>query len=346
MTTNTACKKLPSSIVLVAAGFVVGALAATGCTPSNKEASKPAGARVEASAAAPSARVVSAATALVRGQPTAVAIPHQEPPKLELDRYPWHADTSLDPLAVHDDLLRRVDAPAGYTRVQLQPDSFGAWLRRLPLAAPGTPVLSYRGGTILPADHPNLTAVATIDVGKADLQQCADVVMRLHAEWMWSRGKRDMSYRAASGTPLPYARWERGERVVANGQSIGWVQRAASTTNDHASFRKFLDAVFAWSNTVALSRQAKEVALDELRPGDFMILPGNPGHTVLVLDLATDAEGHRKVLLGQSYMPAQSFHVLRPRRGEVWFDVNPEAEGIMTPFWPKPFPWSSFRRLD
>jgi len=97
---------------------------------------------------------------------------------------------------------------------------------------------------------------------------------------------------------------------------------------------------------VALARQADAIDLEALRPGDFMILPGNPGHTVLVLDLARDAEGNRKGLLGQSYMPAQSFHVLRVGPDKVWFDIDPAAGGVKTPFWPKPFPWSSLRRLD
>jgi hypothetical protein len=267
-------------------------------------------------------------------------------PEFDLSKYPWHADDSLDPLPVHDDLLRRIEPPSGFTRVKVEKGSFGAWLRRLPLAAPGTPVLSFRGGTILPADHRNLAAVATVDVGKADLQQCADAVMRLHAEWKWSQGSRDMHYRAASGTDMPYARWERGERVVQRGQSIEWVPKAGSSKGDHASFRKYLDAVFAWANTVSLARQATVVALEDMRPGDFFILPGNPGHAVLVLDLARDDGGRRAVLLGQSYMPAQNFHVLRPRKEETWFSIEPELGGVQTPSWPKPFPWSSLRRLD
>jgi hypothetical protein len=52
------------------------------------------------------------------------------------------------------------------------------------------------------------------------------------------------------------------------------------------------------------------------------------------------------VLLGQSYMPAQSYHVLRPSAGEVWFAIDPAAEGVQTPFWPAPFPWAAIRRLD
>jgi len=71
---------------------------------------------------------------------------------------------------------------------------------------------------------------------------------------------------------------------------------------------------------------------------------GNPGHTVLVLDMASNSAGERVLLLGQSYMPAQSFQVLRPNAQSVWFAVKPN-DGLLTPFWPK-FSWDMLRRLD
>src|SRR5262249_20069536 len=156
------------------------------------------------------------------------------------------------------------------------PDSFGAWLRRLPLAAPGTPVRSHRGAVILPADHDNLAAVVALDVGHQDLQQCADSVIRLHAEWRWSQGHRDQSYRAADKTPMPFARWARGERVASHGSSIAWTPPTRRPDDSHTSFRAYLDAVFGWTNTVALDRDTLPVALEDLRPGDFVVQPGSP----------------------------------------------------------------------
>ena len=319
---------------------VILAVFCAGCERPSSEPAATGGPVVPLSSAPVAAAIPAAPPAVSSSVPVAAA------PVIDTQPYPWHADASLGALAAVDHLDQRFEAPAGFERITLEPGSFGAWLRKLPLAAADTPVRAYDGRVLHRVGHPGIVAVTTLDIGKADLQQCADAVMRLHAEWKWSRGEKDMSYRAAAGTPMPYARWERGERVVQNGNAISWQQRGRASVNDHASFRTYLDAVFAWSNTVALSRQAKPVTREELRPGDFMILPGNPGHTVLVLDMAKDRAGHVVVLLGQSYMPAQSFQVLRPDPSHAWFDIDPAAEGVQTPFWPVPFPWSSLRRLD
>lgn len=263
-------------------------------------------------------------------------------PALAREKYPWLEDASC-PTAV-EPLEARFDPPEGYTRIALADGSFGAWLRGLPLTAKGTPVTTFRGAILRAADHPNIAAVVAMDIGDQDLQQCADSVIRLHAEWLWSSGNRAMSYRAASGTAMPYSRWAAGERVEGRGMGIEWVRGGRATT-DHASFRKFLDMVFAYANTGSLSQQAKPIEEKDIRPGDFVVMPGSPGHTVLVLDMALRGDGSRALLLGQGYMPAQSFQVLRPSPEATWFIAPPGMTELDTPFW-RPFPVSTLRRLD
>lgn len=255
-------------------------------------------------------------------------------------RYAWLKGADGVP-EVHDTLDRRFAAPAGFRRVDVEPTSFAAFLRQLPLAAPDTPVRTYRGDVLHPASDARIAGVVAIDVGRADLQQCADAVMRLHAEWLWAKGERTQSYRAAAGTALPYERYRRGERLVPEGATLSW-KPMARPSDEYRTFRGYLDAVFAWANTVSLERQARSVTRDELRAGDFFILPGNPGHAVLVLDVAASG-AERRALLGQSFMPAQSFQILRPRAGEAWFDLAAERD-LRTPFW-RPFPWTSLKRL-
>jgi hypothetical protein len=285
--------------------------------------------------------------------PAAAAPPIDRSPSALAKRYPWPKSRPDAPDG--DRLEQRFSPPHHFARVPAAPGSFGEWLRDLPLDPRGTPVVSHRGAVVLPPDHRNLAAVVALDVGAQDLQQCADSVIRLHAEWQWSQGRRDESYRAASGADMPFAKWALGERITVSGPAgskLTWGPSARADSS-HEAFRAYLDGVFGWANTVSLARDTTPVALADLRAGDFVVQPGGPGHAVLILDLATDPEGHRVVLLGQGFMPAQSFQVLHPGKQDpnttpgpegdgAWFRV--EAEGLATPFWPR-FPWTALHRF-
>jgi hypothetical protein len=284
----------------------------------------------------PSAAVSVAGTS-TPGAAAATAAP------LDTSPYAWHDDPSIEPLEAVATLEQRFAPPPGFHRVDVEPGSFGAWLRHVPLAARDSPVRAYDGRLLLPADHPNLAAVTTLDIGKRDLQQCADAIMRLHAEWLW-HGKRaqEASYPSGAG-PIPWTRYLGGQYPRTVGNTFEW-RSGRPRTNSHKTYRAYNDVVASWANTVSLARSANKPSRQEVRPGDFFVLPGGPGHAVLILDLARSAEGRLVALMGQSFMPAQNFQVLRPSSRRTWFAVDPEG-GVETPFW-KPFPWSALRRLD
>lgn len=257
--------------------------------------------------------------------------------RAELARYPWLSkDARVRPLEA------TFPPPPGYTRVAVEPDSFGAWLRGLPLRPEGTPVLDYAGGEILAEGDPRLAAVAELDVGAKDLQQCADSIIRLHAEWRWSRGEQArIAYRFTSGHLAEWTRYAAGDRARVSGNKVTWV-RAAGADGSRAAFRAYLSLVFTYAGTYSLQAEKQRPSREALRPGDFFVLGGGPGHAVLVLDVAEDAEGRRVALLGQGFTPAQDFQVLSPGKGGPWFPLD--GETVATPFW-KPFPWGSLRRF-
>ncbi|MGC4079508.1 MAG: DUF4846 domain-containing protein [Rubrivivax sp.] len=230
----------------------------------------------------------------------------------------------------------RFEPPRGFTRVDTEEGSFGAFLRTLPLLPAGTKVVDYRGAPLYnDGRHPNVAAIVDIDVGDKDLQQCADAVIRMHAEWRYGRGERDIAYKALSGTSIPYARYVAGDRVVVRGAGVVLQPSGAARRDDHALFRSYLDDVFAYASTRSLERDSTRVPFAELRAGDFFVMTGQPfGHAVLVLDVAKDERGRRALLLGQSFMPAQSFQVLAPDPTSPWFVVEPGATEVKTPFWP------------
>ncbi len=267
--------------------------------------------------------------------------------------YPW------GPTAPPTDRLdqRFATPPAGFRRVAVEKGSFAAFLRTLPLKPEGAPVVDYRGLKLYDdGRHPNIVAVADLDVGSKDLQHCADVILRLHAEWRYGRGERDLVYRAVSGQALSYRKHMSGERPVVAGKDIVMKHLAAARKDDHALFRSWLDDVFSWAGTASIERDGKKVgSIANVQAGDFFVMSGTPfGHAVLVLDVAKDHEGRAALLLGQSYMPAQTFQVLRPAREDgdsagassssAWFIVEPHDQAVATPFW-RAFPIQSLRRL-
>lgn len=241
-------------------------------------------------------------------------------------------------------LEERFPSPPGFNRVAVESGSFGAFLRTLPLLPPGTPVRSYAGDTIAaPA-----AAVAALDVGKNDLQQCADSAIRLYAEWRFASGRvEELSFHATSGDPLPWNRWRRGERPSVVGQHVRWTQRAPPD-DSAASFRAWLDAVFTWAGSRSLARDTIPVA-GPLRPGDLLVAPGSPGHVLVVLDVAERSPSlpggtpELRLLVGQGYMPAQSFHVVDTGQG-AWLVPAPDGS-VSVPTWPSPFALSSARRF-
>ncbi|MBK8089321.1 MAG: hypothetical protein IPK31_16040 [Chitinophagaceae bacterium] len=71
--------------------------------------------------------------------------------------------------------------PAGYDRVELSTGSFGNFLRNQPLKQDKT-VYLYNGSPKY--NQRAQYAVLNVSVGSRDLQQCADAVMRLRAEYL------------------------------------------------------------------------------------------------------------------------------------------------------------------
>lgn len=75
--------------------------------------------------------------------------------------------------------------------------------------------------------------------------------------------------------------------------------------------QQYMKQVFTYAGTLSLSKEMKSVSdVNRLEAGDVFIKGGSPGHAVIVLDVATNANGEKVFLLAQSYMPAQDIHVL------------------------------------
>jgi hypothetical protein len=241
--------------------------------------------------------------------------------------YPW-----LPIVSPADSLAGRIPPPAGYVREDAAPESFAQWLRGLPLK-PGRPAVRLFDGR-LKGNQDAHAAVVDIDVGRRDLQQCADAVMRLRAEYLFASGRAQrVAFKFTSGHPAEFARWARGERPLVRGSSVRWAAQADADAS-YASFRRYLDVVFTYAGSSSLAGELKAQDVAALAAGDVFVRPGFPGHAVLVVDIARDPQtGRRVFLLAQSYMPAQEIHVLRnPEAPHPWYALD-FGDKLVTPEW-------------
>lgn len=238
-------------------------------------------------------------------------------------------------------IVLRIPPPSGLRRVASRPQSFGHWLRFLPLK-PGRPAIMLHSGK--PKHNQNAHfAVIDIDTGESDLQQCADAVIRLRAEYLRSAGRvEDIHFNFTSGDNCDWNKWVEGQRPVIDGNKVSW--KTVNTKPDdrsEANFRKYLNTVFTYASTRSLAKELVPVEYFwDMEIGDVFIHPGAPGHAVIVVDMVEYPKTGRKgFMLAQSFTPAQDMHILiNPGDSKTgpWYplpsrqDSNPN---LRTPEW-------------
>jgi len=209
---------------------------------------------------------------------------------------------------VGKNILTRFNPPAGYYRKELDKNSFAYYLRTLPLKEDGATVKLYDGNE---KGYAVYDAVVDMDIGKKDLQQCADAIMRLRGEYYYSRKEFEkISFVLTNGFRMDYSEWVKGKRLAVNGNKTHWVQSAAPS-NTYADFRKYMEVVFNYAGTLSLSKALHPKNIDNIAIGDVFVHGGSPGHAVIVVDVAESKSGGKVFMVAQSYMPAQDIHILK-----------------------------------
>lgn len=205
--------------------------------------------------------------------------------------------------------VKDVPLPAGFEREINVQNSFEEWLQNVPLKEDKT-VYLFDGTQKL--NQQAQYAVLDISVGTKNLQQCADAVMRLRAEYLHSNNRF-------------------GEIKFQDNDNKEYI---FNTPYNKYNFKTYLDKVFGMCGSASLSKQLKRVQqFSDIKGGDVLIRGGFPGHAVIVMDIAKNDKGQKIYLLAQSYMPAQDIHLLKnPLDDELspWYLVKDEMD-ISTP---------------
>ena len=244
--------------------------------------------------------------------------------------------------AVGNTVVTRFQSPAGFIQPPHFKLTFADYLHNLPLKPEGAEVHLFDGS--LKRYQGAQAAVIDMSVGTKDLQQCADAVMRLRAEYLFAADRKDgITFNFTNGFRADFARWANGERIQVRGNQCLW-KGEGRTGYTRENLMGFLQQVFTYAGTLSLEKELVAASRSPVEIGDVFIHGGSPGHAMIVVDVASNSRGEQVFMLAQSYMPAQEIHVVKNPNDPAlspWFKLN-EGSELVTPEWT--FRWDQRKR--
>lgn len=209
-----------------------------------------------------------------------------------------------------------IPAPWGYHRVMPNDGGYAEYLRSLPLKEKGSKVEYYTRGE----SHFQSLAYAVVDLPiLSNDEQCADVCMRLRAEYLYGTGRAgQICFQNVNGQQM---------RFGGGGRK---------------AFEQYMRRVYGTCSTYSLKRSMSHRELCDMQPGDVFVYAAGDhdldrklhspyGHAIMVVDVAETKDGRKAFLLAEGSTPARSIHILRNWKNPLWspwFFLDEDAEHL------------------
>lgn len=204
----------------------------------------------------------------------------------------------------------RVLVPENFSRKSYPLGSFARYIQTYALKSAEAKVINYDGTPYrYQRGH---VGVLEVPVPSNGLQQCADALMRLRAEFLWDRDRQeDIGFNFTSGHYCSWLKYAEGFRPKINGNNVTF-HKTALANHTKENFYNYLNLIYTYAGTQSLSDELKRVErVADLEVGDMVVKPGFPGHIVMIADKATNASGEILFILAQGNTPAQSIHLIK-----------------------------------
>lgn len=245
----------------------------------------------------------------------------------------------LDPIIPTEMTIgTRFNPPAGYKRVPVANDTFGKYLRDFELREYTTKPLAYDTAAKTLANNDSAPAVSVLDmdlINKSNLQESANSVIRLYAEFLYEKGRFDDIAFNLLTTPafrLDFRTWSEGGRLIEEGNSITWCKehgdhckhRDVDTGTEYGIFKYYMQNVMLHSNISSLPSNMKSVSMNEVTVGDVIVYADSKVPDIIV-DMAENADGSKLLLIARGGNPASEIFVVRNESNadlNPWHDMN------------------------
>ena len=220
----------------------------------------------------------------------------------------------------------RIDIPKGYYRMKYEEGSFQQFISNYPLKPYGSEIINYDGSEHFSQD--GHFGILDLQVAENGLQQCADVLIRLYAEYLWEQGRYDdIGFEFTSSHYCSWLKYAEGYRPNIKGNKVTFVKKRSA---DHSkkNFVRYLNLIYTYSGTLSLYNELDRINdVKLLRIGDMVVSPGTPGHVAMIVDVIANEEGERRFVIMQGYTPSQSISLLKNEGSDMnpWYELKIEA---------------------
>ncbi len=223
--------------------------------------------------------------------------------------------------ATYEALSDRIEPPAGFHRALLPTQSFGDWLRHLPVADATARVRRANGKNAFPTDDARIAAAIQLQPNTNALG-AAGMMVRLRAEHGWCAKSLDQAvFHFTSGQRMSWRAWANGVRALV-GESGTHFEMTGIADDSRDSFCAWIETQLQFTSCASLLDDTRRVDDGTIAPGDVLLRGGRDAHVLIILDVAIDDAGRVAVLLGSGDTPASTFHVLQASTDSPWFFLS------------------------
>jgi hypothetical protein len=204
---------------------------------------------------------------------------------------PW---TKRSAYACPNGIVGDIEPPDGFMRIEGRDVRYTDFSRSLPLGQTESPLLYFNR---MPNDSLQPYCYRTISLPLLSLdEQCADVCLRLRAEYLLSNHKF-------------FHIWFTDNKLHKLRYYYG---------NNLAAMHKYLKKVFIHCNTESMCKSMPIRKLSDIQPGDVFVYDAKSrqstqyGHAMFVADVAINPlTGQMSILLVEGSTPATTIHLVR-----------------------------------
>jgi hypothetical protein len=218
----------------------------------------------------------------------------------------------------------RILLPHGFSRDSFAVGTFQNYIQQYPLQEFGSKVINYDGTEYgYQSGH---VGILKIPVPSNGLQQCADALIRIRAEYLWEQERKDeIGFTFTSGHYCSWSQYAEGYRPKINGSKVSF-HKTASANASKENFYNYLNLIYMYAGTQSLFTELPKVNdVNAIEVGDMLIYPGSPGHVIMVVDKAENENGEKLFIFAQGNTPAQSVHILKnPNDAHLspWYEIE------------------------